>query len=78
MQTTNTDAAETMTLGIPVYFRGTVYAVPVLVRYRVGNGGVQFQLKMDRADLIEDAAFGELVAATDEATGIEVYLGRRS
>lgn len=69
---------EAMTLGIPVYFRGTVYAVPVFVRYRVGNGGVTFQLKLDRSDVIEDAAFSEVTAAIAEQTDIEVYLGRKS
>lgn len=68
---------EKMTLGIPVYFRGTVYAVPVFVRYRVGQGAVKFQLKMDRADVIEDAAFSELTEAIARDTAIEVYLGRR-
>ena len=68
---------EQMKLGIPVYFRGDVYAVPVFIRYRVGNGGVQFQLKLDRADLIEDAAFTDMAAKIGEATGIDVYLGRR-
>ena len=66
-----------MTLGIPVYFRGTMYAVPVFVRYRVGNGAVEFQLKLDRADVIEDAAFAELTTEIASACGIEVYLGRR-
>jgi len=68
---------ETMKLGIPVYFRGQPYAVPVLVRYRVGQGAVGFQLKMDRSDIIEDAAFNELAKAVGEATGIDFYLGRR-
>lgn len=69
---------EQMKLGIPVYFRGTVYAVPVFVRYRVGNGGVRFQMKMDRADVIEDAAFGEVCKTISDGTGIEVYLGRNA
>lgn len=68
---------ETMQLGIPVYFRGTVYAVPVFVRYRVGGGAVTFALKLDRADVIEDAAFSELTAEIAVQTEIEVYLGRR-
>ena len=70
---------ETMKLGIPVYFRGTPYVVPVLVRYRVGAsaGGVAFALKLDRADVIEDTAFSELTAAVADATGIGVYLGHR-
>lgn len=68
---------ERMALGIPVYFRGSAYKVPVLVRYRVGGGGVQFSLKIDRANVIEDTAFSELTTAVQEATGIDVYLGRR-
>lgn len=68
---------EQMTLGIPVYFRGTGYKVPVFVRYRVEGGAVGFGLKIDRADVIEDAAFGELTAAVKEQTAIGVYLGRR-
>lgn len=68
---------ELMKLGIPIYFRGTVYAVPVFVRYRVADGAVQFQLKIDRADVIEDAAFGEVMAGISEATSIGVYLGHR-
>lgn len=68
---------EKMTLGIPVYFRGTVYAVPVFVRYRVGQGAVAFQLKLDRSDVIEDEAFGELTDAIAKETEIGVYLGRR-
>ncbi len=69
---------EKLTLGIPVYFRGVVYAVPVFVRYKVGAGAVQFALKLDRPDVIEDAAFGEVAKAIGEAVGIEVYLGRAS
>lgn len=68
---------EVMKLGIPVYFRGTAYAVPVFVRFKVGSGAVQFSLKLDRADVIEDAAFGELTKQINEATDIDVYLGRR-
>lgn len=68
---------ETLKLGIPVYFRGTVYAVPVFVRFKVGGAAVAFHLKMDRTDIIEDAAFGELTQQISEATGIGVYLGRR-
>lgn len=68
---------EQMKLGIPVYFRGSAYAVPVLVRYRVGNGAVAFSLKIDRADIIEDTAFSELTKMINEATLIDCYLGRR-
>lgn len=74
---TSGELPERMTLGIPVYFRGILYAVPVFVRYRVGQGAVVFQLKVDRPDVIEDEAFQELTSQISEATEIEVYLGRR-
>lgn len=83
-KTTQKNATTTMAmptelkLGIPVYFRGSRYAVPVLVKYRVGGGRVNFSLKVDRADIIEDTAFAEATAQIAEATGIEVYLGRRA
>lgn len=50
----------------------------MFVRYRVGNGAVTFQLKLDRADVIEDAAFQEVMKAVEEQTLTPVYLGRRS
>lgn len=68
---------ETMHVGIPVYFRGTGYKVPVFVRYKVGAGSVGFSLKIDRADVIEDTAFTEVVKKISEATSIDAYLGRR-
>lgn len=67
---------EVMQLGIPIYFKGSAYKVPVLIRYRVEQG-VKFALKIDRAELIEDTAFSEMTAAVSEATSIGVYLGRR-
>lgn len=68
---------EQMTIGIPVYYRGAGYKVPVLVRYKVGSGAVAFALKLDRADVIEDAAFAELTKVIGEATSIDCFLGRR-
>lgn len=67
---------EKMALGIPVYFRDVAYKVPVFIRFRVGNGGVTFQLKLDRADIIEDEAFNSLVSHVSEKSEVEAYLGR--
>ena len=68
---------EIMTLGIPVYFRGEVYEVPVFVRFKVGGGTVVFQLKPDRSDIIEDAAFSDLATKIGADVEIQPYLGRR-
>lgn len=67
---------ELMQLGIPVYYRGDHYKIPLFVRFRVGGGGVMFSLKLDRADVIEDAAFSELVQRVESATGVPVHSGR--
>jgi uncharacterized protein YfdQ (DUF2303 family) len=67
---------EKLTLGIPVYFRGDLYAVPVWVRYKVGSGAVKFQIKMDRSDLIEAAAFEAVVAKIAADTALPIHLGR--
>jgi Uncharacterized conserved protein (DUF2303) len=62
-------------LGIPVYFRGLVYAVPVFMRYKV-DGKVTFSLKVDRADYIEEAAFNEITMKIRDEAGVPVHLGR--
>jgi uncharacterized protein YfdQ (DUF2303 family) len=67
---------EKLKLGIPVYFRGDLYEVPVWVRYRVGDGKVKFQLKMDRSDLIEAQAFDAVVASVATGTALPIHLGR--
>lgn len=67
---------ETLKLCIPVFFRGPRYEVPVFIRYRVGNGGIAFNLKLDRPDRIEDDAFQQITAGIAEGTAIEVYMGK--
>lgn len=62
-------------LGIRVYHLGSVYSVPVLMRYRMGEGKVLFSTKMDRGDLIEQAAFDEILARVATATSVPVHLG---
>lgn len=66
---------EVMTLGIPVFFRGLVYAVNVFVRFRVSGGKVIFQLKLDRPNVIEDEAFGSVLDKIAKGTKITPYLG---
>ena len=62
-------------IGIPVYFNGPRYAVEFWVRYRVGNGTVSFNLKPDRADVVEKHAFDEMATRVQDETEIPVYLG---
>ena len=67
---------EKLAIGIPVYYRGSAYAIDVWVRYKVDGGAVKFTLKIDRADVVEDVAFEELTRAIGAAVGIVPYLGR--
>lgn len=67
---------EIMKIGIPVFFRGERFAVHVFVRFKQGNGAVNFSLKLDRADVIEDEAFKGLLSKVEEQTGIKPYLGK--
>jgi len=62
-------------LGIPVYFKGELYSVPVLMRYRLADGKLMFMIKVDRPDYIEQAAFDATAKQIAEATGIEPYIG---
>lgn len=67
---------EIMRLGIPVFFRDIPYLVGVFVRFRVGTGAVTFQLKMDRADVMEDEAFKQILLSVETETGVKPYLGK--
>lgn len=63
-------------IGIPVYFKGERYAIPVFMRYRLADGKLSFSLKLDRADYVLDDAFDNVTKAIGEAVHIEVYHGK--
>lgn len=65
----------TLTLGIPVFFKGKLYEVTALLRYRLADAKLTFVIKVDRPDIIEQAAFDEITKALQETTSIEPYLG---
>lgn len=67
---------EVMKLGIPVYYKGEHFAVPVFVRYRVSGGAVVFALKIDRGDVIEDDAFTGIAKKVEQTTAVPVHFGR--
>lgn len=67
---------QTLSLGIPVFFKGEVYSVPVFLRYRLQEARLSFSVKVDRPEYIEQDAFDHLVASITEATETEVYIGQ--
>lgn len=67
---------EQLVLGIPVFFKGTVYRLDVFMRYRLSEGTLIFHIKRDRPDYIEDAAFTEITSNIAAKTEITVYLGK--
>lgn len=47
---------------IPVFRNGTIYSIPVRLRYRVGGGKVAWWFEMHRADQFFDAAITDVLA----------------
>ncbi len=62
-------------LGIPVYFKTDNYEIPVFLRYRLKEAALTFEVKVDRGDYVEQAAFDTIAAKIAKATGIEIYIG---
>lgn len=62
-------------LGIPVYFKGELYSVPVLMRYRLADGKLTFSIKVDRPDYIEQAAFDDTADKIATATDLLPFIG---
>jgi len=67
---------EKLTIGMPVYYRGEPFAVDVFVRYKLTQGVVTFNLKVDRPDLVEEEAFKTFTEKVANDTAIDVYIGR--
>jgi uncharacterized protein YfdQ (DUF2303 family) len=65
-----------MKLGIPVYFQGERFEVPVFLRYRLGTGKVSFAIKLDRPDYVENAAFECVLSEIAEATELTAHIGQ--
>lgn len=64
-----------LTLGIPVFFKGASYEVPVFLRYRIIEGVLLFTLKLDRVKLIEQHAIDKVVAEIAGATEVPMLYG---
>ncbi len=67
---------EQIVLGIPVFYKGSPYRVDVFMRYRLSEGVLLFNIKRDRPDIIEDAAFTEITSNIAAKTDIPIYLGK--
>lgn len=62
-------------LGIPVFYGGEAYKVRCLLRYRIEEGVLSFQVILNRRKMIEDSAFETFVKAVGDATSIAPYYG---
>lgn len=62
---------------VQVFKDGPVYELPLLLRYRVNAGEIQWMFKFTgELQKIFDAAFDEMTGAIHAATGVRVYRGR--
>jgi hypothetical protein len=67
-----------LVLGIPVFFKGETYEVTMLMRYRLGEGVLNFVVRPDRIEYIEQDAFDGLSTVISDQTEIRPYLGMAS
>jgi uncharacterized protein YfdQ (DUF2303 family) len=62
---------------VQVFRDGSVYELPLLLRYRVNAGEIQWMFKFTgELQKIFDAAFDEMTGAIAAATGVRVYRGK--
>ena len=64
---------DTITIGLYVYDGGKPYKVDARLRYRVTDGDLRIGFKLQRPDDVRTAAFDEVVAEVEKATGRVVW-----
>ena len=64
---------DTITIGVYVYDGGKAYKLDARLRYRVTDGDLRIGFKLQRPDDVRTAAFDEVVAEVEKATGRVVW-----
>lgn len=68
---------EMLKVAVPVYFGGDRFELNVFMRYRTVGTKVQFELKPDRPEYVEEVAFDDIIKKLALAfPEMPVYLGR--
>ncbi len=62
-------------IGIPVFTRGTIYRLPVKLRYRLDHGQVKWRADLHRPDKVYEHAFEQACAQVQEKTALPLYHG---
>lgn len=62
-------------LKIPVFRGGTVYRIPVRLRYRLASGGINWKIMLHRSELVFQDAFEDACKAAREQTSLPLFLG---
>lgn len=62
-------------LGIPVYFGDAPYGIDCFFRYRIEDGKLNFQIRIQGREMIVQDAFQQKAAAVQAATGFTVRFG---
>ena len=63
-------------IGIPVFYAGPTYLIPVRVRYRLSGGTLVWSIALHRADRVFDDALKQVRAAVTLSTGLQVLVGQ--
>lgn len=62
-------------IGIPVFARGTIYRLPVKLRYRLAGGTVKWRADLHRPDKVFEHAFEQACTQVQEKTALPLYHG---
>lgn len=62
-------------LGIPIFYNGTAYRVPVRLRYRFAEGALRWSVIIHRPDLLFEDAFSGVRKEVEKATSVVLVNG---
>lgn len=63
-------------IGIPIFVDGPTYEVRVMLRYRIDEGKLAFQVVLHRIEILVDDAIKDEVSRIESATSLEAIFGK--
>jgi hypothetical protein len=60
---------------IPVFRAGTMYQVPVRLRYSVREGNILWRVELHKTELMAEDAFNDTKLLVTKETGLQLFVG---
>ena len=70
------DVPGALVVAVPVFRRGAPYAMPVRLRYRIGDGKIAWSFELARVDAVFEHALGEALDLVASQTSLPVLRGK--